>query len=121
MGKCKKQGELREQQIYALCCTDADTLYLRGDNCLVLRSVCFQPQVTMGVWAPQEALLCSLISPHFSPGDSKRQSFGLRQVWVSVPASSFVSCVTLDRALNLSEHKCFRLSDVDNAIFSQGC
>lgn len=60
----RNKGELREQQIYALYCTDANTLDRRGDdNCLVLHSTCFQPQVTKGVCAPQEALLCSLISP----------------------------------------------------------
>ena len=64
----------------------------------------------------------SRVLPHFSPGGSRRQkqSFGLRQVWVSVPASPFISCVTLDRSLNLSERKCFYLSDGANATFSQG-
>lgn len=64
VAKYRKQGELREQHICALYCTDADTLDQRGDdNCLVLHSICFQPQVTNGVWAPQEALLCSLFLP----------------------------------------------------------
>lgn len=98
---------------------DTDTLDSRRKaSCSVLHARC-HAQVSKDIGHLE--MLLEL--PSFSLGGHKKQkqSFGLRQFWVSAPALLFMRFVILDRSLNHSEHKGFYLSGRDNTTFLQGC